>query len=281
MHRFETPVPPRLTIDLRAGVVKVDTTDGTETTVDLQPCSPSTNALDVIAAATVEQRGDDIVVQVPRRHGLIIGRPVEIAVTITTPSGAGLLIETGSADVHARGRYSTASINSGSGDVELGVVTGSLRLRSGSGDVRVAVGPRRSGGADRFGRRPGRRACKAPGRCSPDPATSPSATAVRALRVKTGSGDITVGTAPDDLDVSTASGDIRIDAISRGEVSAKAASGDIRAGVRQGTAAWLDVRSIAGRVTSALERGDEPAAGEQQARLALETVSGDIELVRV
>ena len=37
MHRFDTPTPPRLTIEFRAGTVAIDTADVAETTVDLQP----------------------------------------------------------------------------------------------------------------------------------------------------------------------------------------------------------------------------------------------------
>ena len=252
MHRFTTPVPPRLTIDVRAGIVTIDTADVTETTVDLQPRHDSPNAREVIAASTVEQRGDEIIVRVPRRHGGLFGRAAEIAVTIVTPAEPALAIETGVGGRHrhrpvrhdtvARGAATSRSarsptrlrIRSGSGDVHVRSVAGDLDAQTGSGDVRVdalgGAGSVQSGSGD-----------ITLGDCG------------RAVRVKTGSGDVTVGTAPDDLEVNTASGDIRIDAIEHGEVSAKAASGDIRAGVRHGTAAWLDVRSIAGRITSALD----------------------------
>ena len=70
----------------------------------------------------------------------------------------------------------------------------------------------------------------------------------RALVAKTGSGNITIGTAPADVRVTTASGDIRIDAVDAGEIRVKAASGDVQAGVRAGTAAWLDVHTVSGRV---------------------------------
>ena len=66
------------------------------------------------------------------------------------------------------------------------------------------------------------------------PATSTLVAGGRALVAKTGSGNVTVGAAPADLRITTASGDIRIDAVDEGEVRAKAASGDIQAGVRAG-----------------------------------------------
>ena len=107
------------------------------------------------------------------------------------------------------------------------MLSGSGTVQSGSGDVRIG-----SGGA--------------------------------ALEVKTGSGDVSIGAAPADVRVRTASGDIAIEAVTTGEVRAKAASGDIHAGVRSGTAAWLDVRTISGRVSSDLESGGEPSDDEQR-----------------
>ena len=199
MHRFDTPVPPRLTIDVHAGIVTIDAADVTETTVDVQPRHDSANAHEVIAASTVEQHGDEIVVRVPRRNGAFFGRSVDIAVTITTPPARRSAIETGSADVGARGRFA-----------HLVDCHRERRRRARRDHRRPAAaqrqrrrprsrGRRRSGGADRLRRRPRRRRSAAPVRCSRDPATSRSATAVASLRVKTGSGDVTVGTAPDDL----------------------------------------------------------------------------------
>ena len=118
-------------------------------------------------------------------------------------------------------------------------------------------------------------------RSPPAPATSSSAAAAAALDVKTGSGNVTVGSAPADLRIRTASGDIRIDVVAEGEVRAKAASGDIQAGVRTGTAAWLDVHTVSGRVASGLDAGRRAGGRRAPVRLQLATVSGDIELVRV
>ena len=280
MHHFTTVNPPRLTIELRAGAITIDTVDGADTTVDLLPRHDSAGARDVIARTTIDQRGDEIVVLAPRRFGGLVGRSADLELTITAPHGAALSIDTGSADIVATGRFSTTRINSGSGDVSLGELTDSARLRTGSGDIRVqAVGrdldvQTGSGNVEL-------------GSVAGDASVQSGSGDIRvdsgghALRAKTGSGDVAIGASPDDLRVNTGSGDIRIDAVARGEVKVKAASGDIRTGVRRGTAAWLDVRTISGRVTSGLEAGGEPVADEEQVRLQLETVSGDIDVVRV
>jgi Putative adhesin len=280
IYRFDTPAPPRLTIEFRAGTVTIDTADVVETTVDLQPRHESKASRDAVAATVIEQRGDEIVVLVPSRFGGLLGRSADLALTVTAPHATKLHASAGSADIVARGRFAMTTVTTGSGDVELGDVEDSARLRSGSGrlrvasiakDVQVVTG---SGDIDL-------------GVLTGSGVVQSGSGDVRigsggaALEIKTGSGDVSIGTAPVDVSVRTASGDISIDAVTTGEVRAKAASGDIHAGVRSGTAAWLDVRTISGRVTSDLESGGQPSDDEARARLRLETASGDIELVRV
>lgn len=280
MHRYDTPTPPRLTIDFRAGTIAIATDDVAETTVDLQPRHDSKVLRDVVAATIIEQRGQEIVVLVPTRLGGLFGRSSDLALTVTAPHGTALTISSGSADIVATGRYATTTVTTGSGAVELGDLADSARVRSGSGRVRIAsvvkdahvvtgsgdidVGVLSGSGTMQSG--------------SGDVRIS---TGGVALEVKTGSGDVSIGAAPDDVRVRTGSGDIAIETVSGGEVRAKAASGDIHAGVRAGTAAWLDVRTISGRVSSDLESSGEPEGDEQRAHLRLETASGDIELVRV
>jgi DUF4097 and DUF4098 domain-containing protein YvlB len=101
------------------------------------------------------------------------------------------------------------------------------------------------------------------------------------LELKTGSGDVEVGTAPERISAKTGSGHVRIDSNRTGDVSLRTASGEIRTGVHAGTAAWLDVRTVTGRVRSDLAASSEPAGGEDQVRLQLETVTGDIDVTRV
>ena len=279
MNTFTTTKPPRLSVDVKAGTVSIETVDGTETTVDVTPLDDHDVTLDALLATTIDQRGDEVIVHVPGRFS-VLGRSPKLAVAITAPHDARLAVKTGSADVVATGRFGTSVVRSGSGDMTLGEFTDSLRVDAGSGDVRVEavskdiVAKTGSGDVD---------IVDIEGDAS---ITSGSGDIVvgganRGLVAKTGSGNITVGSAPPDLRITTASGDIRIDVIVEGEVRAKAASGDIHAGVQRGTAAWLDVHTVSGRVSSVLDAADEPASDDRKVRLQLSTVSGDIELARV
>ena len=280
MFRFSTPVPPRLSIETRAGTVEVETADTDETTVELVALNDAKVTHDAIAAATVEQRGDAVIVHLPERFGSFLGRGPSVAVRVAAPHESGLRVKTGSADLTARGTFTTTSIDTGSGDVEVGVVVDSLQVNSGSGDVNVervdgdaAV---RTGSGDVVLGTVGGEASFSSGSGDLDLVAGG-----RALVVKTGSGNVRVGTAPADLRITTASGRTRIDTVDHGEVRVKASSGDVQAGIRAGTAALLDVRTISGRVRSALDAAAEPASSDRQVRLQLSTVSGDIELTRV
>jgi DUF4097 and DUF4098 domain-containing protein YvlB len=280
IHRFPTPTPPRLTIEFRSGSVVIRTDEVDETTVELRGRRDDEATRQLIAETTIEQRGDEIVVLLPKRSGGIFGRSLELHLTVTAPRSTALAIETGSADVTAHGDFGVSSITAGSGDVTVGHIAESARLRSGSGDIRVEkidgdVDVTTGSGDVHLGAVTG----SVSAQTGSGDVRLGSGGAV--LDVKTGSGDIAVGDAPDQISAKTGSGDVNIDSVRRGDVRARTASGDIRAGVRTGTAAWLDVRTISGRVSSDLDASDEPGGDEDRVRLRLETVSGDIELVKV
>jgi hypothetical protein len=280
IHRFPTPTPPRLTIEFRSGAIAIRTDDADETIVELTGRRDNDATNQAIAETTIEQRGDEIVVLVPKRAGGIFGRSTDLYLSVTAPRSTALAIQSGSADITAEGDYGTSRIATGSGDVAVGRIAGSARLRSGSGDVRVQaidgdVDVGAGSGDVQLGAVEGSVAAQTG---SGDVRLTSGG---KALEVKTGSGDVSVGDAPEWLSAKTGSGDVRIDTARKGEIHARTASGDIRAGVPAGTAAWLDVRTISGRVSSDLQATDEPTGGEDHVRLRLESVSGDIELVKV
>lgn len=279
MFRFSTPVAPRLSIEVPAGDVTVDTASVDDTTVELLALDDSEVTRDAIAATLVEQRGDIVAVHVPERFGRL-GRSPRIAVRVVAPDEPGLVVRTGSAGVTATGRFGTTRVDSGSGRIDIAVVVDSARVNTGSGDVRVerveGDASVRTGSGDVSIGTVGGKASFTSGSGSLELGSGG-----RAVVAKSASGDVTIGTAPADVRLTTASGDISIATVDEGDVRAKAASGDIRAAVRRGTAAWLDVHTVTGRVRSGLEAGGEPEADQRRVRLQLTTVSGDIDLERV
>jgi DUF4097 and DUF4098 domain-containing protein YvlB len=279
MHRFTTPTPPRLTIEFRAGDITIDTQDVTETTVELHGRSDDRATQALIEDTIIDQRGDDVVVLVPKRSHGLFGSSPELRVDITAPHGSRLNVKSASADLAARGSFGQSRVSSGSGDISVEETTGAAQVRSGSGDVHiraaladVTVG---TGSGDvRLG------STGAAATVQSGSGDVEVESAAGALKVQTGSGDIVVGSAADDVRTQTGSGDVSVRRVSRGRVHAQAASGDLHVGVADGVPAWLDVKTITGGVSNDLGSAEPVGADEEYVHLDLKTVSGDIEIAR-
>jgi DUF4097 and DUF4098 domain-containing protein YvlB len=100
------------------------------------------------------------------------------------------------------------------------------------------------------------------------------------LRVKSANGDITVGRAFDTVVATTANGSIQIGEVARGSVVLKTGSGALEVGIREGSAAWLDVRSSFGRVRNALGAADGPKPSQETVEVRARTAYGDITIHR-
>src|SRR5262245_54507202 len=115
MHTFDTPGPISLKVELWQGQVNVTATDTTTTTVALEPMrGDDQGALELIDAATVEQRGDEIVVLMPKIKSGLFRRGAQVLALITVPTFSKAKIETGSADVKTRGELGDTRVSSGS-----------------------------------------------------------------------------------------------------------------------------------------------------------------------
>lgn len=278
MHHFDTPNPPTISVEFKAGDIVVDAHESTETVVELTGMTDQATR-DLIDATVIEQRGDTIVVHVPRHGDGLFNRTPDLQLHISTPHGAALMIKAGSADITARGSFAGSRIATGSGSVSVMHLTGASRLQSGSGDVSLdsteADLDAQSGSGDiSIG------SISAACTLQSGSGDIELQHVAGAAKVQTGSGDISVGDAESDVKTQTGSGSMRLARVHRGEIRASGASGDIHVGLAAGTAAWLDVHSLTGEVNTDLESSEEPGADEAKARLQLNTVSGDITVVR-
>lgn len=278
MHTFDTPTAPQVSVEFLSGDIVVEAQDLAQTTVDLTGPADAT-AQRLIADTIIEQRGDTIVVHVPKRTTGLFNRTPDLRLRMTTPTGTALTIKSGSADISARGSFAGSRISSGSGDVSVVHLTGASRIRTGSGDIAVDsteadLDAQSGSGEITVGSASAACTIQAgSGDITLEHTAGPA-------KVRTGSGDIAIRDAESDLRTQTGSGDIRVERVRRGEVKAQGASSDVHIGVAAGTAAWLDVSSLTGRVSTDLDSADEPAADEDKVRLQVNTVSGDITVVR-
>jgi DUF4097 and DUF4098 domain-containing protein YvlB len=270
MERFTTPGPLTLRIRNTSGEIRLDTAEGDETTVELEALRNDDVSIAAVEAARVDLReragGHELRIEIPERGstsklGFLFSRSPDVLVRVTSPPGADVQVQTRSADMDARGRFGSAEIETTSGDVEIAELAGDLRLRAVSGDLHVG----------RIGRNAEIQTV------SGDVSIEAAEGAVTAQSV---SGDLSVRAANGPVALNSVSGDQRADGAGNGPVSAQSVSGDIRIGVRPGVRVWIDAASRSGDVTSELEvRDDQPADGPV-AELRIQSLSGDIAIVR-
>jgi DUF4097 and DUF4098 domain-containing protein YvlB len=99
-------------------------------------------------------------------------------------------------------------------------------------------------------------------------------------RLNTANGDIAVDRAGAGVHAKTAYGSVRVREVVRGSVVLETAFGEVELGVREGTAAWLDVSSKLGSVRSDLDAADAPASTDDAVEVRARTGYGDIVIRR-
>jgi hypothetical protein len=281
MAAFETPWPVAATLELPFGDARIIAAERDSTVVEVQPSDPA-NEEDVKAAGLtrIELAHDKLLVKAPKPRGWLgRDRGGSVDVTIEVPAGSSLQGSLGWGDLRSDGPLGDCRIKSGLGLVLLDEVA-ALRVRSGAGDVAVdrAAGHAEvtAGSGDVRLRELGAGAVIK---------NSNGSTAVGVvagdLRVKAANGDITVESAQATVVAKSANGDVRVGEVARGTVALETHAGEVEVGIREGTAAWLDVRAPAGRVRNALDAADAPDPSAETVELRARTSLGDIVIRRV
>ena len=133
----------------------------------------------------------------------------------------------------------------GSGDIRIGAVDGTADVSTSNGKVRVGV------------------------------VTGPA-------NVKASNGSVSVDRALSDLTATSSNGKVRVGEVARGKVSATSKNGAVEVGIREGSAAWLELNTGLGRVYNELASADAPEAGEPVDRVEVHasTKLGDVTVRR-
>jgi hypothetical protein len=278
MPTFDTLKPITATLHVEIGDTRVTATDRADTVVEVHPSTPD-NKDDLRAAkeTKVEYADGRLTVRTPKARGLF-GPKGSVFLEVSVPSGSRLtgIIQVGNlnatgpldaCDVRTSAgtlrveQARTAQLKTSYGDVTLDRSLGDADVSTSSGDVRI----REIGGNAVLKNSNG--------------ATWIDDVAGE-LRVKSANGNITIGRAQASVVAKTANGNIRVEEVARGAVEFETKTGHVEVGIRPGTAAWLDVNSKSGRVSSDLGATEAPAEGAETVRVHARTGFGDIRIQR-
>jgi DUF4097 and DUF4098 domain-containing protein YvlB len=271
-HRFDTPQPVDLFVEIGRGLVDVTATETTESRVEIAGRDAE--------QVSVRYDGRQLSVVGPRQRGGLFGADNRLDVRITVPTDSDVVVRTGSADITVRGRVGTAQAKSSAGDLHLETATGPVLVESGSGDIHIGTAGDalkvKSGSGDVvIGDSAGTTSIST-GSGDVRVATSRAQTVV-----KTGSGDLEVGDSTHEVSLSTGSGDLVVSRARSGRVSAKGASGDVRVGIPAGVPVWTDITTITGQIRSNLNGAGRPEDGAAHVEVRARTVSGDVVLAEI
>jgi len=267
-----------VTIELGMGDARIIASDRTDTVVEVRPRDDS-KASDIRAAeqTRVEYSSGRLLVKTPRQRAFI-GRGSPVDVTIELPTGSQVQGDSGMGDFGCEGHLGECRFKTGMGNIRLDH-TGAVHLKTGMGNVDV---DRALGDADvttgsgevRIGQIEGATVIK----------NSNGDTAVGEvtgdLRVKSANGRISVDRAHASVMAKTANGNIRIGEVVNGAIVLETAAGELEVGIREGTAAWLDLSSQYGRVRNSLDETDSPEQSEATVEIRARTSYGDIKIHR-
>ena len=284
---FNTPSPIAVALDLYVADVRFAVSDRTDTTVEVRPSDPN-KAADIKAAENTRVEYDDatrtlsIVSRKPRNRFVNFSskRPESIDVSIQLPVDSDVrgeavlgdfeadgalgtvvlktdlgvlrLAETGPLNVRkgvgaitVEGVSGPAEVHTGSSDIRIGAVDGTADVSTGNGKVRVAL------------------------------VTGPA-------NVKATNGSVAVDRALSDITAANSNGEVWIGEVVRGKVSATSKNGSVEVGVREGSAAWLELNTDVGRVYNELASSDAPEAGDpaDKVEVRASTKLGDVTIRR-
>ncbi|RAG86057.1 hypothetical protein DN069_08575 [Streptacidiphilus pinicola] len=285
--KFATPSPISVVLDLYVADVRFSVSDRTDTVVEIKPSDPGKPA-DAKAVENTRVEYDEttrtlnIVSRKPLKRFVEWSskRPESIDVVIALPTDSEVRGEADLGDFHADGALGTVQLKTGLGCVRL-TETGPLNVRGGVGQISVTSvsGPTQvhSGSGDiQLGTLDGTAdVSNDNGKVHIGAITGPAT-------VKCSNGAVTVDRALSDITAASSNGVVRIGEVVRGKVSATSKNGSVEVGVREGTAAWLELSTGVGRVYNELGAAAAPEADEPVDRVELRagTKLGDVTIRR-
>ncbi|MFE7040854.1 DUF4097 domain-containing protein [Streptomyces atratus] len=277
MPSFDTPEAISVTARVEAGSIQFTAGDRLDTVVEMRPRNPKKD-LDVRTAEQTEvtYAGGVLTVRTPKSN--LFGRTGIVDVTVELPTGSRIDMTGAWTQVLGEGRLGEVRVKTSSGDVRLDT-TGPLKLTASHGSITVdrvegTAEITTSSGSLRVGLVDG------PAVLKNSHGTTTVGAATGELRVSGANGDIEIRRAEDSVTATTAHGTLRVGEVACGTVQLETSYGAIEVGVREGTAAWLDVTSGSGQVRNTLTASEAPEETEDTVKIRARTRHGNIDIRR-
>ncbi|ANP50062.1 DUF4097 and DUF4098 domain-containing protein YvlB [Streptomyces griseochromogenes] len=277
MPSFDTPEPISATVHVEAGSIQFTAGDRLDTVVEVRPHEPGKDQ-DLRTAKQTEVTYANGVLTVKTPKASLFGRTGIIDVMIELPTGSRIDMTGGAAQVLAEGQFGEVRVRTSAGEVRLGT-TGPLHATTPNGSISVDRVEGRaeittSTGSLRVGLVDGPAVLK-----NSHGATTVDA-AIGELRASSVHGDIVIRRAEASVTATTTNGAVRLGEVASGTVQLETSYGGIEVGVREGTAAWLDVSSGFGQVRNALTVSEAPKKTEDTVEVIARTQHGNIDILR-
>ncbi|GAB3618534.1 DUF4097 family beta strand repeat-containing protein [Okibacterium endophyticum] len=280
MPTFNTPEPISVTVDVSAGDLSFLASDRLDTVVTVSPRRQGRSADAKAAEQTQVSFADGTLrLQTPKVWKYSpFGSNGLVDITVELPSGSRVRGECASGGFHGQGRLGECRMKLGAGDIRLERVA-DLDAQTGAGNVTVdhisgTTDVSTGTGDIRIRRADGDVVLK----------NTNGSTLVEEvfgdLRAKGAHGQISVDSAHSSVEIKTSHGAVRIGEVMRGSVLLESSYGALDIGIREGTAAWLDVRSERGRVRNQLEAHAAPDPTDETVEVRARTTWGDITVAR-
>ncbi|WP_030723154.1 DUF4097 family beta strand repeat-containing protein [Streptomyces griseus] len=277
MPSFDTPEPISVNAYVYSGSIRFAAGDRPDTVVDVTPRDPKRDQ-DVRAADQTEvtYTGGALTVKTPKAN--LVGRSGNVDVTVELPTGSRIDTSGAGVQVLGEGLLGEVRVKTSAGDVRLDT-TGPLQVTAPHGSTTVerveglaeitsSTGNLRVGVVD------------GPAVLKNSHGTMTVGTVTGELRVSGANGGIDIAHAESSVTGTTTNGHLRIADVARGTVHLETSNGSIEIGIREGTAAWLDVSSTRGQVRNTLATSEAPEQNEETVKVRAQTNWGNIDVRR-
>ncbi|MFE7650094.1 DUF4097 domain-containing protein [Streptomyces phaeoluteigriseus] len=277
MPSFDTPEPISATAHVYSGSIRFAAGDRLDTVVEVHPRDTKRDQ-DVRAADQTEVTYVSGVLTVRTPKANLIGRSGTVDVTVELPTGSRIDMTGAGTQVLGEGRLGEVRVKTSAGDVRLDT-TGPLQLTASHGSIVVdrvegMAEITTSSGSMRVGTIDG------PAVLKNSHGTTTVGTAIGDLRVSGSNGAIDIARAESSVVATNAHGTLRVAEVARGTIQLETANGSIEIGIREGTAAWLDVSSERGQVRNTLADAEPPEQSEDTVEVRARTRWGNIDVRR-